>query len=163
MLSPPKGIFDTSGWIFADREQYPPAVFPCIWKRLESDVAKGVIASPRAVVDEIEVGYDLLKEWGSTRKQALVSPLLESGKLEAAETEAGLLKATYKKLSKKDADYYVIAWAKVLGCPVVTNEEYKEGQTNPAQMTRIPNVCKDAEVECLSFLEFMQRQNWRFE
>ena len=159
-----KCVFDTSGWIFADREQYPPAVFPCVWKRLESDAAKGVIASPREVVDEIEAGYGPLTEWVSDRKRALMSPLLESGGQEPAERESARLQETYTNLAEEnDADYHVIAWAKVLGCAIVTMEKYRDNQNTPDKMTSIPNVCESEKVKCLSLVAFMREQGWRFE
>jgi len=56
------------------------------------------------------------------------------------------------------ADPFVIALAKVENLAVVTGEKASQNPSKP----KIPDVCDELEIECLSILDLMRREGWRF-
>lgn len=58
------------------------------------------------------------------------------------------------------ADPYVIALAKAFNAVVVTGEK----MVGPGAKTpKIPNICRDLQIQCIDFLELIRRESWRFQ
>ena len=148
-------IFDTNVWIAARNEVYAPRVFPCVWARIEESVQNSVIVSPKEVIGEATKHDDEVKKWISAWRRNLTAPLLASDLAQEVENSVPELRSRYPALSHKPADYYVVAWGKALGWPIVTLE-------SPASSKKIPAVCRGEGVNCFSPLEFMQQQGWEF-
>lgn len=154
-------LFDTNAWINAYNDWYAPDVFPGVWGKLENAVNGGIIVSPQEVIDEVRAKDDKVNEWVSARKKALVSPLVASNDAVAVDEILPKLKNKYPRLmksirrSKTDADYRLLAWGKVLNRPVVTMESQKEND-------KMPGVGRKEGVECITLLEFIRRQGWKF-
>jgi hypothetical protein len=57
------------------------------------------------------------------------------------------------------ADPYVIALAKVNNAIIVTGEK----PVGPgAKRPKIPNICQDMQIECISFLQLIRLEGWTF-
>ena len=48
-------VFDTSSWIAAGNEIYPPTLFPDVWELIKQDIVREMIKSPTQVRNELEV------------------------------------------------------------------------------------------------------------
>lgn len=118
---------------------------------------EGIIASPRQVVDEIAAKDDELNEWMAPHKKVLTGILRASDRELEAENLVARLRNDYPNLgTRTGADYYVIAWAKLLSIPLVATENPRAIASN-----KLAGVCRNEEVEYLSPLQFMQRQKWK--
>ena len=152
------GIVDASAWVAMRNELYSPEVFPGVWRRLERAVVAGVVASPRQVLDEIADQDDALSRWMRPHRQTLERPLLAHNAGAGVENEVVRLRNDYPKLATRTgADYYVIAWAKTLGVPLV-------GTENPTATSRrkMAGVCREERMEFQSPLQFMRARGWVF-
>lgn len=148
-------LFDANVWIAARNEVYAPDVFSGVWTRLGNAVDNRLIASPPQVLKEIAKKDDELNQWIAARGKLLTAPMRNSGLMQEVESRVRELRNKHPQLSDKDADYYVVAWGKALNRTVVTLE-------NPKSSKKIPAVCRQEEIECISPLEFMRRQSWEF-
>jgi hypothetical protein len=154
--------FDTSAFIDAWRDYYPPDVFPSFWKNMEGLVNSGLLISSEEVLKELEAGGDELYDWA--RKQSGLFISLDSSIQSAV---ASILShPEHRKLinlktpSKTSADPWVIATAQVKSCPLVSTETLLASPS--PYKTKIPNVCQDLGVTHLSLLEFIRQENWKF-
>jgi hypothetical protein len=76
--------------------------------------------------------------------------------------EARAILADHEGLTKTGtgrgrADPFVIALAGLNSCPVVTQE-----QGGSATKPRIPYVCRNRGITCMSMLEVIRAEEWRF-
>ena len=157
MTKSPDFIFDSSAWIGAWSELYAPDVFPSVWTRMADAAEEGVIASPQKVVDEIAAKDDALNKWMAPHQKTLTGILRASDREPEAENLVAELVNKHDRLvTRTGADYYVVAWAKLLRIPLVATEN--PGATSPKKLA---GVCRNEEVEYLSPLQFMQRQKWK--
>lgn len=148
---------DTSALVDGMGRYYRPSVFQSLWQRMDSLIAEGRLFATEEV--EIEIGRkaDHLADWCRERKamfievDAAIQPvvsevLLAHGKL-------------VKALSNRSAaDPFVIALAKVRGASVVTSERPSGSLDKP----KIPDVCHAMGIPCLSMMEMMEAEDWRF-
>lgn len=151
-------VFDASAWVGAWRELYAPDVFPRLWQQMADAIARGIIASPRQTMDEIAAKDDELKAWMAPHRKALAEPLGAHDKEAEAEAMVAQLCNTYPNLATRSgADYYVIAWAKLLGTPLVATE-------NPRATAhhKMAGICRTEKLAYLFPLQFMQSQKWCF-
>ncbi len=58
-----------------------------------------------------------------------------------------------------DADPFVVSLAHSRGCSVITEEK---AARPGAGRTKIPNVCQNYGIECLSLYEFFRHRHWKF-
>lgn len=153
----PLFIIDANVWISAHSETYAQDVFPGVWERLSKAASDGVVASPQEVIDEVAGKDDAANAWVTRHKGKLLSPLAESGKAEEVdEVIVPKLQQDHGRLpTRTGADYYVVGWAKALECPVVTMEKQRGN--------RIPVVCGEENIKCMSLLQCMRMLQWRFE
>lgn len=162
-----RNVFDTNIWLGAWDENYARNVFPDVWGKLSAAVRNGLIVSPPAVNDEVLYPDDL-REWISEHREWLESPMIETPNFpQAVADEVGDLRNKYPKLAgvRKDADYQVVAWGKILNIPVVTGESRgvkASKQPKEANTKKIPAACRKENVKLKLFITFMQEQGWRF-
>ena len=155
----PSHIFDSSAWVGAWNELYSPRVFPRVWPRFKTAVESGEIGSPRRVIDEIAAKDDELKQWMKPHRKALEGALLAHNRQAEVEAEVARLRNDYPKLrTRNGADYYVIAWAKALGIPLVGTENPRATESRKA----MAGVCRREEVAYQSPLQFMLAKGWKF-
>ena len=146
---------------------YYPDTFPSLWAELDSLATNQKITSVEQVYDEID-NYggkqEHLLEWMKTHKDKMFRPpTIEEQDIvrEIFETE------DYQKLiNKKDrlryipsADPFVIARARHTAGTVVTGELGRTANNAPH---KIPDICQDMGLKCITPQQFMNQQGWRF-
>ena len=141
---------DTSGWLDGWQRHYPPDVFPTLWRKVEEQIDAKAIVSSEEVYRELSKKADDLHAWIMARKEMLI--LSE----ESIQVRVADLLAKYPRLvdtlrNRSQADPFVIATAVEKGAVVVTGEV---GGT--ADRPRIPYVCQNEGVRCVSFLEMIR-------
>jgi len=123
---------DTSGWLDGWQRNYPPDVFPTLWRRVEIVIESGDIFSSEEVYVELQKKDDEIHDWMKARKEMLV-PLTESIQTLASE------------LLSEFPDPFVIATAIDKNATVVTGEPITGNLSKP----RIPDVCNVRGVRCI--------------
>lgn len=95
--------------------------------------------------------HDGLSKWLSSRKQFFREPTdeIQTCVRDILTTHSGLLSLTK---NRSGADVWVIAQAKVSRGAVVTYEQWDPKRKN----IKIPDVCNDLGVRCLTFVDFLR-------
>lgn len=145
---------DTSSIFVWFVRTYPPSIFPALPERLEELIAAGRLRAPKAVFDEIKPG----DEWAKAQTELFVE------ELKAVQQIVKQLMATHHNPAKplkgiNNADPFVIAMAKDGGPDwVVVSDE------NPGSLEarKIPFVCKQENIQCISFQGLMRAEGWQF-
>lgn len=151
-------VFDTGPFIALFRNYYPKT-FKTLWQLFDSMVDDGSIVSTREVRNEILFPPNLAT-WSKTHKDIFTTPTAN---------ETNVVRDIYavkhfqqnieaKKLfaGGNSADPFVVAKAAVIEGAVVTTEEKRPNAA------KIPNICENFNVNCLSLEEFMEEEDWQF-
>ena len=152
----PRYIFDSGPFI--DLKNYPDDVFTSLWKNLNQMIREGGIVSSSEVLRELEDYDDEIAMWAKSNRRIFAKPTME----EQADVRRilamhpDLIKEEAILMGKPQADPFVIAQAMSHQCVLVHNEKMKPNAH------RIPNVCKDFNVEEISLFEFFRRERWKF-
>ena len=110
-------VFDTSAYINAWRDHYPPETFPSVWALIERAFGDQRVISPREVYNELTRKDDEVSDWAKERVGGFVEPSAD------AQREAGAIYGTLPNPGERDsADPWVVAEARVRGLTVVTYE-----------------------------------------
>lgn len=146
---------DTSALLDGRIRYYPPDIFPALWGNFENLVNNGDIKATQLVRHELEKKADDVLEWvknldlfidvDNEIQQIVKDILSQYPKLVA---EGG---------QRSFGDPFVIALAKQRDCAVVTAEQ-GGSENNP----KIPYVCKRIGIECITILELIRREKWKF-
>ena len=155
----PSSIYciDTSSIISWYVERYPPIIFPGVQQRLEDLIAVGRLRAPKAVYDEIKPG-DACHKWAKSQTALFVE---ESS---SVQTIVKQLMATHHDPKKplkgiNGADPFVIAMARDGGPSwTVVSDEHPGSIEN----RKIPFVCSQENVACITFLQLMSAEGWQF-
>lgn len=152
----PSYCIDTSALIDAWRVNYRPEVFPTLWTEdLANLISEGFLVAPQQVFEELKQGDDELFEWAKTHKE-MFKDLDEEQVNLVRQIESKFRDLVDFNKSTADADPFIIALAKSRGLTVITSEK-----SNPNK-PRIPDVCKEYEVKCLTVIEFFMEKEWKF-
>jgi predicted nucleic acid-binding protein len=148
--------FDTSAILNGRRDLFRPKVFQTLWAQIEDAITAGQIRSVDEVKRELAKRDDDAKQWADAQPDLYV-PL----ELPIQQSAAQIL-GTHPRLvgqggKRSAADPFVIALAMVQNGTVVTQETAKN-LTSP----RIPDVCGDLGVRCVTLMEFIVAQGWTF-
>lgn len=137
---------DTSAWIDAWNEWYPPTVFPQLWHELENLMQKDLLIAPQDVLIELEKQDDDLYKWAKARKTKFIVELDAPAQTALSEI-AKAFKQVEDLLSQKGeyADPIVVALAKSRNATVVSQEK-GTGQPNGI---KIPDLCKPYGIPCI--------------
>jgi len=150
-------VFDTSSLVGAWVRSYPPDLFPGVWEHMEELAQAGQLIAPEDVLEELKAQDDDLLAWVKARAAAIVVPTTRALLLEARDVLADHQGLTKTGTGRGRADPFVIALASLRQCPVVTQE-----QGGTAAKPRIPFVCSARGVACMSILEVIRVEGWRF-
>jgi len=148
---------DTSSLIHWFVEIYPPTIFPGLLARVDELIATDRLRAPRAVLDEIRPGDDC-HVWARSQTHLFVEESLPVQRI------VRHLMATYGNPEKphkaiSGADPFVIAMAMDGGERwKVVSDEHPGSQEN----RKIPFVCANEKVPCLTFQQLMLAEGWRF-
>ena len=104
-------VFDTSAFIAAWSEQYPPDVFPVFWQRVDALVTDGRLIAPDEVLHELGKIEDDAHGWLKERADKVVRQLDERVQRKATELLNRYPKLTAMGGNRGKADPFVIAFA----------------------------------------------------
>ena len=152
----PGYVIDTSALVDLWRRRYPRDVFPSLWQKIEEMISSGELVAPQEVLSELKRQDDELHEWA--KKQNCFKDLDADQIRHVKRILKEFPSLIDEKKTVPDADPFVIALAQAKGWKVVSSE-------NPAGASsrkRIPDVCMNYEVTCLSLLEFFRDRHWNF-
>lgn len=147
--------FDTSAFIEGWKTHYSPDVFKGLWDNLATLISQGVVLTVEEVEKELAKQKDDLYRWAKAQN-GLFLPMTKEVQLSGKQ-----ILAKYQKLvderAKSGADPWVIGLAKENGLTVVT---YEVGGTQAKP--KIPFVCKTEKIQCITMLEFIRIQGWKW-
>ncbi|MFA5877382.1 MAG: DUF4411 family protein [Candidatus Paceibacterota bacterium] len=155
-----KYCFDSSVLMMAWRLHYKPKSFSSLWDHLGDMMQAGLIVIPEEVRKEIGAGKDDLILWLKKYKSCIIPIDEPQLKIVAEIVNKYPLVSQYKKPRPNNADPFIVAVAKLDGRTVVTYER-SNGQNNPHP--RIPDLCKEHEVECCDLPAFFEKEGITFE
>lgn len=152
-------VFDTNVFSQIFGSMYPSSL-PDLWKALDEYIEDGLVTSTREVMRELDnCRYPVLRQWAGENEDMFPVP---------SEAEAAVLRKIFETsrfqnnvegkkllLGGRNADCFVVARAAAIGGTVVTLE--KIGGKGSA---KIPNICDEFGIECISLEDFMKRENW---
>lgn len=149
---------DSCSLMTAMRVTYPIKTFPGLWSKLAEAFDKQQIISTQIVYEEIEIGDDELVTWIKPLKSHFLR--VDDDLLH----EMALIVTKYPTLidhtsPREQADPYLIGLAKLKKGIVVTEETLVPSN---ARRTRIPNVCRDEDLESIKLIEMIGRFSWSF-
>lgn len=141
---------------------YPLDVFVTLTTEIEGLIKSVDFQAVELVKEEIDsVGKPDLKSWASSHKNLFV-PLAPEVQLEGASIEAKYPDLIDAKSPYQSANAYVIAWARLQGGVVISQETSVHEKRNPAKKHYIPDVCRDLGIPCINLLGLMRKERWTF-
>ncbi len=150
---------DSGALIDAWVRKYPPDFLPSLWDAIHELADAGTIVSPEEVLFELQRGDDELFAWASDRRQMFFPPTADIQARVAHIVNTFPAFLPERAADGIWADPYVIALAQDVGRAVVTSELVAPDN---ARQTKIPNICDQLDVRCLTPLEFFLERGWRF-
>ena len=132
-------------------------MFPSLWTKIEAGVSAGTIFTLDMVYDELQATGkkdDRLAKWIKDARAANPKFVLDS--TADIQTVAQGLINKYKL--KSNADPFLIAAAQKHKLTVVCHEKLMKQNEKP----RVPNLCQELGVPCITLLEMIQQNNWVF-
>jgi hypothetical protein len=152
----PGYCIDTSALVDLWRTHYPPDVFRTLWtKDLENLISQGILIAPEEVLNELEKRDDELLEWAKNHRKMFKD--LNREQQQQLRIILGKFQDFVDTKKNIDADPIVVALAKSKDWTVITSESTKKGGR-----PRIPYVCKDFDVKCITLVEFFREQGWEY-
>ena len=155
-----KYVFDSGPLIDLFRHYYPQQ-FPSLCEKFHTLVSNEEIISVREVYNEIKSREDALANWAKDQKDKFFSPssveelkfITEFFKVQHFQA---MIRNKERLQGKPVADPFVIARAKILNCPVVSTEIFKDNAA------KIPNVCEHFSIPYMNLEGFMRQEGWTF-
>lgn len=153
-------VFDTSA-LSALFKNFYPDIFTSLWELFDELVDDGNLISTREAGREImDSSIDSLLDWHKDNKDIFHTPTAAEGLFVAEIYKVPHFQQNIEKRKLlnggKNADPFIIAKASVIQGTVVTTEKFKPNAT------KIPNICKKFDVNCMSLEEFMAKEGWKF-
>jgi hypothetical protein len=159
-------VIDSSSLIELMRTN-PIDIYVTVWKKVDSLISEGRLASPEYVLDEIRRGDDDLIKWANRRKRMFEGPTLgQIKRVKEILTEFPGLADSSKETP--DADPFLIALATEKNAlaiedygtateKIVVSEERARGKEH-----RIPFVCHQYGIRCIGIHEMFREEGWKF-
>ncbi|WPX07740.1 DUF4411 family protein [Anaerocellum danielii] len=161
MSNNPIFVLDANVFIQAARQYYAFDLVPCFWDILKRYAQKGYICTIDFVKREIVTNKDQLANWFQNEFSNYCFDAMRDGEVVKAYRE--IIKwvsknPQFKDEAKRDfasgADGWVIAYAMVHNCVVVTHERY---DPNIKRKVPIPNVCREFDVSYIDTFDMMRK------
>lgn len=145
---------DTNSLLLSWYQTYRPTSFPSFWTHLDNLMSNGRAFVSSEVLRELSRKNDDVHTWVAKRVRAVVE--LETEQLILVRDLATKYPALAKqRMGQRIADGFVVALAQWKGLTVVTAENHK----GPA---KIPNICSDTGVSCITLADLIAKENWTF-
>lgn len=157
-----KYLLDANVFIQAKNLHYGLDFCPAFWNWLIVNNQEDRVFSIEKVGDEIDAGADDLAAWASERGPKFFlkpdAPILAKlGEVSNRVTSQNYEPAAVNTFLQL-ADYYIVAHALAHGYTVVTHEV----MANTTKKIKIPNVCIDLGIKCMSPYEMLRYERARF-
>ena len=162
-------VLDT-GFFVVSRGYYEK-IFPSFWEELDELIDKKILSS----VDQMKEEWNnyggeqkYLEEWIKKNTQIFTNPTSEEENMvrNILKNQDFQKLISRKQREKKNpvADPFVIAKAKINKATVVTTEQLANKDKNGKRQGnyKIPDVCAELGIECISPEKFMEQQKWKF-
>ena len=157
-------VLDANVFIEAKNSYYKFDICPAFWDWLIQQNGRSTVYSVEKVYEELQRVDDDLLEWAEQRGEGFflqpdpatedalrtVANTVGSGRYDPAATRAFL----------KTADYYLVAEAYAKGYTVITREVRSNSRSR--SRIKIPNVCDELRITCLSPYDMLSNQRARF-
>ncbi len=147
--------FDTSAFIGAHNELYPPATFPGLWRELEALIAARSLCCSEEVLHELERQDDDLLKWAKGQANLFVA--MDAAIEAAVKRVVAIPNAVQGTSTDNSADPFVVAVAIVRSATVVSRE-----RPGSAQHPKIPYLCGQLGVPHQTLEQFVTGQGWSF-
>jgi hypothetical protein len=143
----PKYLLDANVFMQAARQYYAFDLVPAFWKALVDHASKDRLLSIDRVKDEIERGKDELAQWANGTFRTYFVSTNEDDVLQAygeimrwAQAQNQYSEAAKAEFAdQKNADAWIVAFAKAKGCVVVTHEQPAPESRNKI---KLPDACQ---------------------
>jgi len=140
--------------------------YPGFWEWIDQQNRSGQVMSIEKVFEEISEKDDDLTKWSKARADRLFLPIDNSTRSKSKDVSRWVLDMRKEGFSRRSvekfttkADYLIVAYAKVHGC-IVVSEEVKVGPES--KKVKIPNVWEHFNLECIDTFEMLRREKVRF-
>jgi predicted nucleic acid-binding protein len=136
-------VLDTNVFVQAHRRHYGLDFVPGFWDWLDANAGTGVIASVRAVLDEL-TGEDALAAWAKQRKDMFraADPRTQLALRDVAVWATRNYEREFVDEFLGNADCHLVAFAKAYGCVLVTHEQPEDPKKKRKSVT-IPDACNE--------------------
>jgi hypothetical protein len=145
---------DTSALIRLRREDYPPDVFPRLWRQLDGLIQRGRIVATDEVLRELNQKDDEVHQWAAAQSGMFVR-LDEDIQRAMTDTTARCPALVKPSERRGRADPFVIALARARKLTVVTAER------SQSSLRKIPGACAHLGVPCVGLVEMFRRERIR--
>lgn len=153
-------LLDANVFIEAARSYYSFTIAPGFWKNLINHATNGRLLSIDRIKIELEKGKDELKTWADHNFNNYFASTDDYDVIKAyAEIMIWVQDNDQffdhaKAEFANGADGWLIAYAKAMGCIIVTHETLKPQKRNKVP---IPNVCENFNVSYIDTFEMLKR------
>ena len=152
-------IIDANIFITSSRQLYPFDIMPGFWDQL-LEKGEGKLVLIDKVKEEIYHGSDALAEWLKENEEEFIQKDMNDSSVVASYgqvLQSVIDNSNYKESAKEGfasaADSWICAHAAAKGYVVVTLETF---EPNCKKRVKIPNVCKDFDVEYIDMLQLLR-------
>ncbi len=135
-------------------EYYPEDIFPGMLENMNNLIDKGLLVASSEVLDELKKKDDKIFKWLKSKPDSIIE--IDQN----IQNEVVYIMQKYPLLVNIDtgnskADPFIIATAKTLKLIVITEEK-------PRSPKKIPYICKQEDIKCITLVELMREQGWIF-
>jgi hypothetical protein len=154
---------DSNTYIQAKNQYYGMEFCPAYWDWLDAKFASGEVGSIEFIGRELTAGNDDLATWAKQRRDHFISHDDEPTQELFSDIVNFVMLQSFDPANRDDflakGDPWLIAKAKRLGATVVTHE----ATVSPAtRKVKIPNICQQFGVPCISTFDLLNELNPRF-
>ena len=156
LIPPPyKYLIDTSS-IFAQKpnDTLPKEVYKSLWEKIEKSVQEGMIVTCSEIEEEAKKD-NIVGKWLQTN-HCTVLPIdddVQANVTKIVREHPRMI--SFSSGGSSSGDAFLIATAMKYGLKVITQE-------NKTKNNKIPDICRQYNIECLSINELCSEEGWSF-
>lgn len=156
-------LLDSNVLIEANKTYFPLSRFMRFWCWIEDMARDGLVLMPKEMYFEILIGNDRVTEWISNvrvRNQLLLDEEISRDKLEAVLSRGYGMDLSADERARIGNDAALISYAMGCKCRTIVTKEVSSPKKVRANR-RIPDVCGDLGVNCISDYELYEELDFR--
>ncbi len=158
-----KYLLDANTYITAKNFYYAMDICPGYWEWLDKQFTLHVAGSVDMIARELRAGNDELSNWVKARPQHFIANDDHDTQIIFQQIVESIMRADFNPGSRDaflaKADPWIIAKSKSIGATVITHELPLPAQT---RKVKVPNICHQFDVPCMTTFEFLRKLNARF-